>query len=76
MNMAFANPMMGSAQAGVMFPGMMGGPMDMSMAGAAFNQYMMPYPQAGMFPSGGSAAAFQVQGPKNEIKLFVGGLQF
>jgi len=43
MNMAFSNPMMGSAQSGVMFPGMMGGPMDMAMAGASFNPYMMPY---------------------------------
>ncbi|CDW80303.1 heterogeneous nuclear ribonucleoprotein [Stylonychia lemnae] len=74
-NMPFANPMMNPGQ-GVLFPGMMGGPMDMGMAGGAFNPYMMPYPPSSMFPGSGSAAAFQVQGPKNEIKLFVGGLQF
>jgi len=55
-------------QGGVMFPGM--GSMDMS----AFNPMMMPYATMPMFS--GSAASFHLPGPKNEMKLFVGGLQF
>ena len=64
--MGFMNPL-AMPQGGVMFPGM--GPMDM---GAPFNPMMMQYAPMPMFS--GSAASFHLQGPKNEIKLFVGGL--
>lgn len=70
MNPNMMNPMgyqMGMPNAGgVMFPN----PMDMS---GAYNPYMMPFAQMPMFGSG-SAASFHMPGPKNEIKLFVGGL--
>ncbi len=72
MNPGMMNPMgypMGMPNAGgVMFPN----PMDM---GSGYNPYMMPFAQMPMFGSG-SAASFHMPGPKNEIKLFVGGLQF
>ncbi len=55
---------------GVMFPGM--GANDASAGG--FNPYMMGMFTPSWFPGASSAAAFHVQGPKNEIKLFVGGL--
>lgn len=74
---------------GVMFPGMMGGmgsmqgmgampglggPMDMSQV---YNQFMMPFMPNQIMPTGsGNVASFHQQGPKNEIKLFVGGLQY
>eukprot|EP00347_Sterkiella_histriomuscorum_P016077 403354577 len=76
MGMGFQNPMMVPPAAGVMFPGMMGGSMDMSGAGG-YNPFMMPFmnPQF-MGGNQGNVAAFHQQGPKNEIKLFVGGLQF
>ena len=58
-------------------PGMVAPGMDMNNP-AYFNPYMFGM-QAAMpswFPMSGSAASFHLPGPKNEIKLFVGGLQF
>ena len=56
-----------------LFPGMSFDP-----SGAGMNPYMFPFGGAMPwgYPSGSSAASFHMQGPKNEIKLFVGGLQF
>lgn len=58
MGMGFQNPMNAQSNPGVMFPGMMGGPMDMSMGGGAFNPYMMPFAAPAWYPGTGSAAAF------------------
>jgi hypothetical protein len=51
----------------------MGGAADMSQG--AFNPYMSGMMMSNQwFSNASSAAAFHIQGPKNEIKLFVGGL--
>lgn len=57
--MGFPNPMGAVASSqGVIFPGMMGAPLDMQAA--AFNPYMMGFPAANWFPGSSSAAAFHV----------------
>jgi hypothetical protein len=68
----------GQAPLGMSYPGSMQGMMypagaDMAGYGSYMGGMMMPN---SWFPSANSAAAFHIQGPKNEIKLFVGGLQF
>lgn len=65
-------------------PGFLGFDMSNPMA-AGFNPFMFGFPQGGasMMPAAwypgagvGSASSFHAPGQKNEIKLFVGGLQF
>lgn len=59
MSMGFSNPMGAVAPTqGVMFPGMIGAPMDMQSA--AFNPFMMGFPGASWYPGTSSAAAFHV----------------
>lgn len=69
----------GQQALGMSYPGAMSGMMyqngaDLTAYGGGFMGGMM-MPNS-WFPSANSAAAFHIQGPKNEIKLFVGGLQF
>ena len=60
----------GGMMPGTMYPG----DMNAQAYGGYMGGMMMGNPWG--FPSASSAAAFHIQGPKNEIKLFVGGLQF
>ena len=55
-------------------PGMMYPPMDPAAGGFYPPPYMPMAPMGNWMPMSGSAASFHLPGPKNEIKLFVGGL--